>query len=193
MRLKINFRDSIKFYPLTILAIIIALFSTLSLMSFNFYVHELGHANSALIHSMINSNPSTTINFTYQDFIIFGKDTGLNYPQQTVAIMPKILFSYGVLFSIIFYALIFLVISRINIIKNNKLLSGSLAIAFLTLILHDVAANLFCGTDGFKLACSQTILEIISWVTLVILLLSLGFLFSILFLIIKSKFRMKKK
>jgi hypothetical protein len=187
-----NFKFFFKGFPLAIFSIVLALFFTLVLIYFNFYVHELGHANSNLIYTTINHINSTTINFTYQNFILFGRDLGLNYPQQTITVMPSIMSIYGVLFSLVFYALIFLLLAKIELIRNNNYLGVSLGIAFLTLIIQDIVSNLFCGTDGLDLACSALTFNIISWFFWATLLLSLGFFFNILLVIIINKFKSRK-
>mgnify|MGYP001577277995 CR=1 FL=1 len=190
---QIDFKSLFKSLPLSIFSIVIAFFFTFTLIYFNFYIHELGHANSALLHTVITHNTSTTINFTYQDYMLFGKNLGLKYPKQTLAVMPNLMSIYGVLFSIIFYAFIFLLLAKIKLIKNNNYLGIPLAITFLALILQDIVSNLFCGTDGLDLACSQFTFGIISWVFWITILLSLGFFFNLLFMTLFNKIKRGKQ
>lgn len=190
---RIDLKSLFKSLPLSIISIVIAFFVTFTLIYFNFYVHELGHANSALLHTVITHNTSTTINFTYQDYILFGKDLGLKYPQQTLAVMPNIMSIYGVFFTIIFYAFIFLLLAKIKMIRNNNYLGVPLVITFSALILQDIISNLFCGTDGLDLACSQFTLGIIFWIFWITILLSLGFFFNLLFTILFNKIKGRKK
>lgn len=186
---KIDVKSLFKSLLVSILAIILAFFFTLTILYFNYYIHELGHANSALLHALITHNNSTTINFTYQDYVLFGKDLGLKYPQQTLAVMPNLMSIYGVLFSMIFYGLFFLLIVKIPIIKKNNYLGVSLAITIIALILNDVVSNLFCGTDGLDLSCGPMTFKIIFWVFWAIILLSLGFFFNLLFIMLANKFK----
>ena len=185
-------KEHLRNLPLIILSLVLAFFLTFTLLYFNFYVHELGHANIALLSTQTNQISSVTINFTYQPLLLFGYDTGLMYPQQTK--VSSILVAYsslfkvaGIIFSLFFWAIIFLLLGRIEIIKNNKYLSLSLAITFIILILNDFVTNFFCGTDGFNFTCSDAIFNIIFYSFWGIILLSLGFFFTLLFGLIKNK------
>src|SRR3989344_5651802 len=118
-------KEHLRNLPLIILSLVLAFFLTFTLLYFNFYVHEIGHANIALISTQINQIESVEIGFTYQPLLLFGYDVGLMYPQQTK--VSSILVAYsslfkvaGIIFSLFFWAIIFLFLGRIKIIKNNK-------------------------------------------------------------------------
>jgi hypothetical protein len=176
-----------KRYLYSLTGILLAIIFMILLSYSQFYVHELGHANAALLTTQIEHIPSVTINFTYQPLILFGYDTGLKYPQQTWAtVLPPLMSSYGVLFSIMFYLIIFLLIGRLKIVRNNKYLEYLLLISLLILIVRDISFNLFCGTDGFKLSCNSFILGGLSIFFGIALLLSLGAFFVMTIYIIKN-------
>lgn len=153
-----------------------------------YYVHELGHSNVAILSSFTQKNPSLTMNFTYVNFPLL---KSLKVPQQTGATILTIytpLFAFaGVFATILFYLIIFLLVSKIKIIRKNKVLEIPLAISFLILISQDIALNLFCGTDGLKLSCSEFTLGFLSLIFNGLLILSLGFFFAILFILRKNK------
>jgi len=177
-------KRSSKLYLYSIIGIILAIIFVLTLNYLQFYVHELGHANSVVLHTFIQKNPTLTINFTYIDFL--GKEY-LKVPQQTIAVIPKLMLIYGVLFTIIFYSFIFLLIGRLKTVRGNKWLEYPLIISLITLISQDIALNLFCGTDGLRLSCGVFTIHFLTILFNGILLLSLGFFFVMLFMFIKNK------
>jgi hypothetical protein len=178
MKLFYSYKDGIRVYLYSTIAVILALVCFLLLTYLNFFVHELGHANSAVLYTFLEKNQSVTTNFTYINFM--GKDY-LKVPQQTIAQIPPIMLSYGVLFSLFFYSFIFILLAKIKRVGGNKLLEYPLAISFLTLILQDVVLNLFCGTDGLRLSCGNYTIKFASYFFSGVLILSLGFFFVILF------------
>ena len=179
------------------LAVILAILTLIVLNYFEFYVHELGHANSALLDTVTTKTNSITINFTYKDYILFGKDSGLKYPQQTFANIHtnfRPLFSLsGVLFSIIFYGLIFslvgYILTKIKRLKDNNRIALALVGVFVFIIINDIISNLFCGTDGLNLSCSNSFLMTISGIFLIIELFFLGFFYVELFMLKKDFFK----
>lgn len=177
-------KSSSNLYLYSTLGVILAIIFLILLNYFQFYVHELGHANSAVLYTFTQKNPNLTMNFTYIDFL--GKEY-LKVPQQTIAPIPNIMSVYGVLFTLVFYIFIFLLIARLKIVRNNKWLEYPLAISLFLLVLQDIVFNLFCGTDGFKLSCNAFILKFLSWSFNGTLLLSLGFFFVMLIMFIKNK------
>lgn len=177
-------RESSKNYLYSIIGIVLAIILVLTLNYFQFYVHELGHANSVVLHAFAQNQSSLTINFTYIDFL--GKEF-LKVPQQTIAPMPKIMLSYGVLFTMVFYAFIFLLVARLKIVRGNKFLEYPLVISWITLVLQDIAMNLFCGTDGLRLTCGTLTIRVLTIFFNAILLLSFGFFFVMLIMFIKNK------
>lgn len=177
-------KESSKSYIYSTIGIVLAIILVLTLNYVQFYVHELGHANSVVLHAFAQNQSSLTINFTYIDFL--GKEF-LKVPQQTIAPMPKIMLSYGVLFTMIFYAFIFLLVARLKIVRGNKFLEYPLVISLITLVLQDIAMNLFCGTDGLRLSCGILTIQILTILFNTILLLSFGFFFVMLIMFIKNK------
>jgi len=177
-------KRSSKLYLYSTIGIILAIIFVLSLNYLQFYVHELGHANSVVLHAFTQKSPTLTINFTYIDFL--GKEY-LKVPQQTIAPIPYLMLVYGVLFTMVFYAFIFLLIARLKIVRGNKFLEYPLVIALVTLVLQDVAMNLFCGTDGLRLSCGSFVIGFLTIFFNAILLLSLGFFFVMLIMFIKNK------
>ena len=177
-------KESSKSYIYYTIGIVLAIILVLTLNYVQFYVHELGHANSVVLHAFAQNQSSLTINFTYIDFL--GKEF-LKVPQQTIAPMPKIMFSYGVLFTMVLYAFIFLLVARLKIVRGNKILEYPLIISLITLVLQDIAMNLFCGTDGLRLSCSILTIQILTILFNAVLLLSFGFFFVMLIMFIKNK------
>ncbi|PJE81267.1 hypothetical protein COU58_03485 [Candidatus Pacearchaeota archaeon CG10_big_fil_rev_8_21_14_0_10_32_42] len=177
-------KESSKSYIYSTIGIVLAIILVLTLNYVQFYVHELGHANSVVLHAFAQNQSSLTINFTYIDFL--GKEF-LKVPQQTIAPMPKIMFSYGVLFTMVLYAFIFLLVARLKIVRGNKILEYPLIISLITLVLQDIAMNLFCGTDGLRLSCSILTIQILTILFNAVLLLSFGFFFVMLIMFIKNK------
>lgn len=183
-KIKEIIKSSAKMYGYSIIGIILAIIFVLTLNYLQFYVHELGHANSVVLHTFVQNQSSLTINFTYIDFL--GKEY-LKVPQQTIAPIPNIMLVYGVLFTMFFYAFIFLLIGRLKIVKGNKILEYPLVISLITLVLQDIALNLFCGTDGLRLSCGSFTIGFLTILFNVILLISLGFFFVTLIMFIKNK------
>jgi len=183
-KLKKFIKEASKNYLYATIGIILAIILVLTLNYIQFYVHELGHANSVVLYSFAKNQSSLTINFTYNDFL--GKEF-LKVPQQTIAPIPKIMLSYGVIFTMIFYAFIFLLVARLKIVRGNKFLEYPLVISLLTLVLQDIAMNIFCGTDGLRLDCSILAIQILTILFNAILLLSFGFFFAMLIIFIKNK------
>lgn len=167
--MKLNFKENLKGTPKKIfiystLAVVLALVTLLILNYCQFYVHEFGHASSAILHSTATHNESITINFKYISYKIPLTNIKLSVPQQTITRFPRIMSVYGVLFTIIFYALIFTFIvyflSKIKGIKENNHIAFALLGVLALLIINDIISNLFCGTDGFNLACINGFLMI---------------------------------
>jgi fatty acid desaturase len=182
-----------KIIPVVVVSLTLAFFLTFILLYFDFFVHELGHANIALLSGQAKQIPSITINFTYQPLMLLGYNIGLKYPQQTEAIIlnsfnPLFKVS-GVLFSLFFWSIIFLFLYRIKLLRENKYLSFSLAITFLALVINDIISNMFCGTDGFNFVCGKVIFEVLFYSFWFAILLSLGFFFSLLFFIFLEKIK----
>ncbi len=171
-----------------IVGLILVVIFLFILSYFQYYVHEFGHANVAVLSTFTQKNPSLTINFTYVDFPLMNS---LKVPQQTGA---TILTSYTILFNlagifatIIFYAVIFLLVARIKIIRNSKVLEIPLIMSFLILIFQDIAFNLVCGTDGLKLSCNDFITNLMFLTFNGLLFISLGFFFAMLVILLKRK------
>lgn len=178
MKKEFNF---IKVFLLAVMGVGLAIISLVVLSYFQYYIHELGHTNVAVLSTFTQKNPTLTLNFTYVDFPLIKY---LKVPQQTGA---TILTSYKLLFNLagvfantIFYAIIFLLVAKIKIIKDKKFLEIPLVISFLILIFQDIAFNLFCGTDGFNLSCSDSVKSVLFMLLTGILLISLGFFFVML-------------
>lgn len=178
MKLFPSAKDGFRVYFYSAIAVILAIICFLFLSYLNFFVHELGHANSAVLYTFVEKNQNVSMNFTYIDFM--NRDY-LKVPQQTIAQIPYIMLSYGVLFSIVFYSFIFILLARIKKVRGNKLLEYPLAISFLILILQDIVLNLFCGTDGLRLSCGHYTIMFASYLFSGALILSLGFFFVVLF------------
>jgi hypothetical protein len=189
---KINFKQNLKRTPKSIfaystLAIILAFVSLLALNYCQFYVHEFGHSSAAVLSTMTRHDTSISINFTYIDFKIPLTDLKFKVPQQTISRWPVILSVYGVLFTIIFYTLIFLSIayflSKIKNLKENNRITFALMGVLALLIINDIISNLFCGTDGLNLHCSNNFLIASTGIFLFAQLLFLGYFYMELFLI----------
>lgn len=184
--MKINFKENLKRTPKRIflystLAIILALISLLVLNYCQFYVHEFGHASSAVLYSMTTHNESITLNFTYINYKIPLTNISLLAPQQTITRFPRIMSVYGVLFTIIFYALVFTLIayilSKIKSLKENNRIAFALVGVLVLLILNDIISNLFCGTDGLNFSCSNSFLMISAGIFLFLQLLCLVYFY----------------
>lgn len=184
--MKINFKENLKRTPKRIfiystIAVVLALITFLILNYCQFYVHEFGHASSAVLYTMTTHNESITINFTYINYKVPLTNISLLVPQQTITRFPRIMSVYGVLFTIIFYALIFTLIayilSKIKSLKENNRIAFSLMGVFILLIINDIVSNLFCGTDGLNLSCSHNFLMIFSGIFMFLLLLVLGYFY----------------
>jgi len=171
---KIVVKTPPKIWFFSLIAIVLAFVSLFAIGYCSYYVHELGHANSALLYTLISHQNSTNINFNYIDF---GGIAGLKVPQQTIAIMPKIMMSYGVLFSILLYLFLVMLLSKIKRIRGDKWLEYPLAITFLIIVIRDIALNLLCGTDGLNLNCSSGLTSSLGVIFLFFALLSLGCFF----------------
>lgn len=183
-KLKKFIKEASKSYLYATIGIILAIIIVLTLNYIQFYVHELGHANSVVLHTFAQNQSSLTINFTYINFL--GKEF-LKVPQQTIAPIPKIMLSYGVLFTMVFYAFIFLLVARLKIVRGNKFLEYPLIVSLITLVLQDIVMNLFCGTDGLRLNCGSLVIQILTILFNAILLLSFGFFFVMLIMFIKNR------
>ena len=166
---------------LIFLGIFLAFISYQVLTYFDFFIHELGHANSAIIYTLIHKNPSIIINFSYINYTYFV------VPNQTISAIPNIMSSYGVLASLLFYSILLLFISRIKIIKENKKLTISLIVSFILLTLREIIFNLFCGSDGFKLNCNSLFFDTLIYFFLGFFLISLGFFFITLINLLQNK------
>lgn len=170
-----------------VIGLILAFLLLFILTYFQYYIHESGHAGVALFSSFMQKNPHLTINFTYVDFPLM---KSLKVPQQTRAIILTrytILFNLaGVFATILFYVLILFLVSRIKIIRDKKILEIPLIISFLILIFQNIGFNLFCGTDGLKLGCSEFVKSLMFFIFTLGLLISLGFFFTILTILIKN-------
>src|SRR3989344_6775983 len=110
----------IKPFLLATLGVALAIIFLIMLSFFQYYVHELGHANIAILSTFAQKNPTTTINFTFVNFQYIPM---LKVPQQTGA---DILKSYSLLFNlsgvfatILFYCIIFLLLIKINNVKKS--------------------------------------------------------------------------
>jgi len=184
----------IKPFLIATLGVALAIIFLIILNFFQYYVHELGHANIAILSTFVQKNPTTTINFTYVDFPFLHY---LKVPQATGATILKsytLLFNLaGVFTTIIFYCIISFLVTKIKMVQKRKALQYSVVISFLLLILQDISLNLFCGTDGFKISCNESIKGLIFLIFNGLLLLSLGFFFVILIIFIKNNKLTKKK
>jgi len=177
----------LKILPYWIIVIALAMVSLWGLTYLQYYVHELGHANSALIKTMILHENTININFTYINYPIFFTNHTLKVPQQTIAPIPKMMFIYGFLFTTIFYALIFMaivfIISKIERFKENKRIGLALTATLILLVVNDFISNLLCGTDGLNLSCSSIFINLLGKLISFLFLVALGwFYMEILFL-----------
>ncbi len=182
-------KNALRMMLYAVISTILALIFLLILNYFSFYVHEFGHASAATLSIMTRHESSITINFTYIPYLNYFK-----VPQQTISKLPKIMSIYGVLFTMVFYALIFIslifIISKIKSLRENKRIEFCIATFLILLIFRDVILNLFCGTDGFNLYCNQNLISMLNYLFLLLLLLTLGWFFmEILYL---KKFRREK-
>lgn len=171
-----------KLFVYSAISVVLAIIFLLVLTYFQYFIHELGHANTAVIYAFTQKSQNVSMNFTYVNYPIIHS---LKVPQQTIAVMPRIMMSYGVLFTMVYYVFIFLLISRIKIIQNNKLLEYPLIISLFTLVIQDIISNLVCGTDGLQLSCSSFLINSLSILFSSLIITSLGFFFAILFISIE--------
>ena len=122
----------------------------------SFYVHEYGHVSVAVFSSMAYHLSDVNLSLNYI------KQFGLLVPQQTewigvnVPLHIKLLYSLaGVLFTTIFYILIFLVLVYILKTSAKRDVWKYLFYGFIVLVIDTLVENLVCGTDGLKLSCSH--------------------------------------
>lgn len=180
-------KTSLRIYVYSTLAIILALVTFIILNYCQYYVHEFGHASAAVLYTMGRQEPSVSINFTYIDYKIPLAGVGLKVPQQTITNVPRIMWVYGVLFTIMFYAAvscgIMYLLTRIRRLRENKRIGLALVGVVGLLILNDIVSNLFCGTDGLDIYCSNSFLMVFSGVVLFFMLVVLGFFYIELILL----------
>jgi len=177
-----------KSYLYSLGGLILAVIFVFILNYFQYYIHEMGHAIVAIFSAFAMENINLTITFNYVSF--WGIEF-LKVPQQTGATILN-LYSLpfklaGIFSTFVFYLLILSLLDRIKIIRENKILEWSILIAFVVIIVQDIALNIFCGTDGFEIACNDTTLLVLRLFFNIILLLSLGFFFALLTIFIKNK------
>jgi hypothetical protein len=183
-------------YFYSFLAVILALFTFFLLSYFQFYVHEYGHASSAILYSMAKNESNININFSYMDYKIPYLGINTKVPQQTITRFPEIMSIYGVLFTIIFYSLVFTMIafflSRKKAYDSKRI--GILLIGLLVVLIeNDIVLNLFCGTDGLDLHCSNGLLMILSGIFMFLLLVAIGYFYLELFILGKIKTKKEVK